>query len=240
MIIRKPILIFYVFTFSYYSLTMNFAIILAAGKGKRFGKEKQFITIRHKPILYYSIKIFHQSLEIDKIIVVVSNKHLNSVKALVKRYNFHKVSNIIIGGKERQDSVYNALKIMPDKGYVAVHDAVRIGFFPELITQGFKYCRQYKACIPIIPIQDTVKIVKQNFVHKTLDRTQLFYAQTPQFFEIKLLKSAYIKAYNEQYYATDDAQLLERINVKVYTIPGSKLNLKITDPLDLKVLKCLI
>ncbi|MEO0091998.1 MAG: 2-C-methyl-D-erythritol 4-phosphate cytidylyltransferase [candidate division WOR-3 bacterium] len=219
---------------------MNYAIILAAGKGKRFGREKQFATVRRKPILYYAIRVFQQSSDIDKIIVVVLKKHLNAVKALVKKYNFNKVTELVIGGKKRQDSVYNALKVLPDKGYVAIHDAVRIGLSKELITLGLRACRKYKACIPVIPIQDTVKIVRKRFVQRTLDRSQLFLAQTPQFFEIGLLKRAYKKAYQEKYYATDDAQLLERIKFRVYTIRGLKQNLKITDPLDLRIVKCLI
>ncbi|MCX7785493.1 MAG: 2-C-methyl-D-erythritol 4-phosphate cytidylyltransferase [candidate division WOR-3 bacterium] len=216
---------------------MNYAIVLAAGKGKRFGKEKQFALIRRKPVLYYAIKMFQQSSCVDKIIVAVQKRHLSRVATLIKRNNFSKVSALVIGGKHRQDSVHNALKALPDTGYVAIHDAVRIGLSNELIEQGFNYCQKYKACIPVVPIEDTVKVVRHNIVKKTLDRSKLCLAQTPQFFEIGLLKRAYQKAYQDKYYATDDAQLLERIKVKIYTIPGAKLNLKITDRIDLEILK---
>jgi len=219
---------------------MNFAVILAAGKGKRFGKEKQFVLINNKPVIYYSLQKFNQAQEIDKIIVVTLKNRIQLVNQLIKKYMFSKVSDVIIGGEERQDSVQNALKILPKRGYVAIHDAARPIFSFDLVKQGFKDIRKYKACIPVIPIQDTLKIVRKSFVELTLDRSKLYYVQTPQFFDIELLKKACHKAYQDNYYATDDANLIERMGEKVHIIPGSKKNIKITDKNDLQLIKSLL
>lgn len=219
---------------------MNYSVILAAGKGKRFGKEKQFNIIKNKPVIFYSIKTFNKCPVIDEIIVVTNKEKIQYVKTFVKRYRFRKVTNVIIGGKERQDSMRNALKILPNKGYVAIHDSARPLLTQETIINGFDCVKRYQASIPVIPIQDTIKQVKNGVVVKTLDRSKLCYVQTPQFFELGLLKKAYQKADKENYYATDDASLVERLGTKVHTFQGLKQNIKITDKKDVELIKALL
>jgi 2-C-methyl-D-erythritol 4-phosphate cytidylyltransferase len=212
---------------------VNFVVILASGKGKRFGQQKQFILIKNKPIIFYSIEKFNKSPVVDKIIIVTIKNKIGYIKNLVKQYNFKKVLAVIVGGKERQDSVRNALKILPSKGYVAIHDSARPLFSSEIIMTGFKSVKKHKACIPIMPIQDTIKQVKGRVVIKTLDRSQVYYVQTPQFFELSLLKNGYAQADKEHFVATDDASLIERLGYKVHTFQGQKQNIKITDKQDL-------
>lgn len=219
---------------------MNFAIILAAGKGRRFGKEKQFAILNKKPLIYYSIQKFNTSLSVDKITIVTTKNRIDFIKKLITKYNFYKVREVIIGGRERQDSASNAISILPDKGYVAIHDSARPLITLDLIKQGFKVCKTYKAAIPILPVLDTIKTVNQNKISKTIDRSQLCLVQTPQFFEINLLKAAYQKAKKDKYYATDDANLIERLGIKVMTFPGLKQNIKITDKVDLKLVKAFL
>jgi 2-C-methyl-D-erythritol 4-phosphate cytidylyltransferase len=216
---------------------MNIAVILAAGKGKRFGQAKQFILIKNKPMIVYSLEKFNRSKYTERIILVTLKNKISYLKRLAKKYHLNKITDIIVGGKERQDSVFNALKILPDQGYVAIHDSARPLFNPHIIKQGFRQVKKCKACIPVLPVQDTIKQINLNEVVQTIDRTCLYYVQTPQFFEIKLLKKAYQKAYLNNYYTTDDASLVERIRHTVYTIAGHKQNLKITDQSDLKLVK---
>jgi 2-C-methyl-D-erythritol 4-phosphate cytidylyltransferase len=219
---------------------MNFAVILAAGQGKRFGREKQFVLVNNKPVIYYSVQKFNQLPVIDKIIIVTLKNRLQLLNQLVKKYKFQKVADIIVGGAQRQDSVKNALRVLPDKGYVAIHDAARPNLNSKLVSQGFRVVRKTKACIPVIPVQDTIKIAENNSIKVTLDRKKLYIVQTPQFFDVELLKKAYAKAYQEKYYASDDANLVERLGYKVYTIAGSKQNIKITDKEDLPLIKVLL
>jgi len=219
---------------------MNFAVILAAGVGKRFGKEKQFVKINNLPIIYYSIKAFNQSAVVDKIIIVTKKERIGYLRKLIKRYNFSKVEKIVEGGLKRQDSMRNALKILPDKGYVAIHDSARPLLIQSMIARGFRLVKKYKAVIPVLSVIDTIKQIKNDFVLKTIDRTDLYYVQTPQFFELGLVKKAYTKALWEDYYATDDANLIEHLWKKVYVMPGLKQNIKITDKQDLLLIKKLL
>jgi 2-C-methyl-D-erythritol 4-phosphate cytidylyltransferase len=219
---------------------MNFAVILAAGKGKRFGKEKQFVLIKNKPVIYYSILKFNKSPIVQKIIIVVSKDRVHYLKNMIKKYNLSKVSSVIVGGIARQDSMRNALELLPEKGYVVIHDAARPLFSKTLIRQGFNFAEKFQTCIPVIPIQDTIKKVKNSIVIKTINRSDLYCIQTPQFYEIRLLKKAYNKACQVNYYATDDANLVEQVGFKVHTIPGQKQNIKITDTEDLELIKALI
>jgi 2-C-methyl-D-erythritol 4-phosphate cytidylyltransferase len=218
---------------------MNYAIILASGQGKRFGGLKQFLMLRNKPVILYSLEKFEASNDVNQILIVTLKSKISYLEELINQHRLHKVSAIITGGLERQDSVNNALKILPDKGYVAIHDAARPLLTQTIITRGFRLVRKYPACIPVVPIYDTVKEVKDGWVQKTLDRSSLYSVQTPQFFELGLLKKAYEHAYKKNLYQNDDAGIIELLGYPVYTFLGDKVNIKITDQKDLELLKCL-
>lgn len=219
---------------------MNTAIILAAGQGRRFGRLKQFIILKGKPVVYYSLFKFSRSPCVDNIIVVTLKSKISYLNKLIKKYNFSKISNVVIGGETRQDSVANALKLILSKGYVAIHDAARPNFSERFIQVGFKLVKKFKAIIPVIPITDTIKMINHNEVIQTIDRNSLYYVQTPQFFELDLIKKAYNFAAQQKYNTTDDASLIEKLGLKVYILKGTKSNIKLTDYEDFILLKKII
>ena len=162
------------------------AIVLAAGQGKRMNSEiaKQYLMLNDKPILYYSLKTFEESL-VDDIILVVGSDDIDYVrKEIVEKYDFKKISQIIEGGKERYNSVYNALLSITETNYVLIHDGARPFVTNELIDRVVKNVINLKACVVGMPAKDTIKIADEDgFVYETPSRAKLWMIQTPQAFE---------------------------------------------------------
>lgn len=216
------------------------ALIAAAGKGKRMNTRisKPFIPIFGKPILAYTIEKFEKCKLIDKIYLTVNSeeKELCSRNVIIK-YNFSKVQELVDGGETRQDSVYNGLKALDkDTDIVVIHDGARPLIEETLIRDSIEKAKKYGAAIAAIPIKDTVKKSENNFfINKTLNREEIWRAQTPQTFKYDLILPAYHKAYKDKYLATDDAAILERYGHKVKLIIGSEENIKITTPFDIIV-----
>ncbi|MCS7250330.1 MAG: 2-C-methyl-D-erythritol 4-phosphate cytidylyltransferase [candidate division WOR-3 bacterium] len=217
----------------------KYGIILAAGKGRRFGFLKQFFFIKNNPLFIYSVIAFENSL-CDEIFIVTLKNKKEEVWNWIKKLSFKKVKKVIIGGKERFHSVRKALKFLPNHGYVAIHDASRPLITPTFVNQGFKLVEKYKAVIFGIKSEDTLKTVFNNQVIATLDREHIYRIQTPQFFEINLLKKAYQLAKKEKWQGTDDAFFLEKAGFPVYLFEGDKKNLKVTTKEDLELIKNLI
>ncbi|TET61197.1 MAG: 2-C-methyl-D-erythritol 4-phosphate cytidylyltransferase [Candidatus Stahlbacteria bacterium] len=211
-------------------------VLVAAGKGRRFGELKQFYSYNDRPLFLYALDNFETNKNIKKITVVVPINSIKYVTKTIKEWRFKKVYNIIAGGKRRQDSVLNALNtIKTNSGIVIIHDGVRPIASEKLINKGIKLCRKYKAVIFGSKVSDTVKEVKSNVVIKTLFRENLYFIQTPQFFTINLLKNAYKKADLSVDY-TDEAAILESLEIPVYLFQGDRFNIKITRRSDLKIL----
>lgn len=216
------------------------ALIAAAGKGKRMNTRisKPFIPIFGKPILAYTIEKFEKCKLIDKIYLTVNSeeKELCSRNVIIK-YNFSKVQELVDGGETRQDSVYNGLKALDkDTDIVVIHDGARPLIEETLIRDSIEKAQKYGAAIAAIPIKDTVKKSENNFfINKTLNREEIWRAQTPQTFKYDLILPAYHKAYKDKFLATDDAAILERYGHKVKLIIGSEENIKITTPFDIIV-----
>lgn len=216
------------------------ALIAAAGKGKRMNTRisKPFIPIFGKPILAYTIEKFEKCRLIDKIYLTVNSeeKELCSRNVIIK-YNFSRVQELVDGGETRQDSVYNGLKALDkDTDIVVIHDGARPLIEETLIRDSIEKAQKYGAAIAAIPIKDTVKKSENNFfINKTLNREEIWRAQTPQTFKYDLILPAYHKAYKDKYLATDDAAILERYGHKVKLIIGSEENIKITTPFDIIV-----
>lgn len=222
--------------------TKNIAIIVGAGKGKRMGiKDKALIEINRKPCIIHSVLAFEKSNLVDGIILVVQRNRINFVKDIVKRYRIKKVTRIVSGGKERQDSVYQALKDLDNKDYVLVHDAARPLVTTELIDRCIKAAKTYGSAIPAVLPRDTIKIVNK-FVKQTLIRSQLAAIQTPQVFRCSVLKKAHESAQKQNYYGTDDSSLVERLGhkIKIRIVAGHPENIKITVLSDLIVVKTLL
>ncbi len=209
------------------------AIIVAGGKGKRMGRPKQFLKIAGKPMLWLTLLAFQACKEVDGIIVVVSNEDIPKVK----RFKFNKILAIVAGGKERQDSVYNGLKALPnDTEIVAIHDGARPFIAPNTVTKAVEAAKRWGAVVVGVPMKDTIKVVgsRELIVGSTLKREELWSAQTPQIFRKEVLLKAYKKGYNK-YSVTDDATLVERLGIPVRMVMGDYSNLKITTPEDLLV-----
>lgn len=215
----------------------NYVIIVAAGKGIRFGSAKQFQLLSGIPILIHSLMPFQKNNKIHAIIVVVPKKKIKAVKQLVTEFRLKKVKSIVSGGKRRQDSVYNGLsKVKGQKGIVIIHDGVRPIVNQSLINKGIKLCKKYKAVIFGTPIGDTVKEAKNHFILRTVPRKNLYLAQTPQFFDIQLIKKATKLAATVQEY-TDEAAILEAQGIRVRLFEGQYNNIKVTRKEDLKLLE---
>lgn len=218
----------------------NIAIIVGAGKGKRMGNEdKIFLNINKKPILAHTISPFEKCNSIDDIILVVRENNINLTKNIIHRYKFKKVKKIISGGKERQDSVYNALQKIDKCNYILIHDAARPLIKKQLIKEVLYAAKKYGAAIPAVPLKDTIK-TGDKFVEKTLERDTLHLVHTPQAFKYEILKEAYEFAKETKYYGTDDASLVERLGYKIKIVPSYFENIKITVPNDLVIAETLL
>lgn len=221
------------------------AIILAAGSGKRFSsdKKKQFVELFGKPVLYYSLKAFSES-NVDEIIVVTSKDDIDFVKEdIVKKYGFTKVTSIVEGGAERYDSVYNGLKVC--SGYIClIHDSARAMISVELINRCIEETLKYRAVVPAVTPKDTIRVRNAEFGGETIDRNTLCIIQTPQCFDIALIKSAFEGLYKTDYKTlgiTDDAMVVEKFtDTKVRLIEGDYKNIKVTTPEDIVIAKAFL
>lgn len=217
------------------------AIVLAAGQGKRMNSkvQKQFLLIKGKPVLYYSLSCFQNSREIEEIIVVTGKDSINFCKQeIIEAYGFSKVKAVIAGGRERYDSVYAGLCACEDSDYVFIHDGARPFLTEDMIRRGKEAVLASGACVIGIPSKDTIKIADENgMVASTPSRSLVWNIQTPQIFSYTAIREAYERA-RQQNMAdiTDDAMVMERFgNMKIKLVEGSYENIKITTPEDILV-----
>ena len=221
------------------------AIILAGGKGKRMGApvSKQFIEIKGKPIIYYTIKKFSENKKIDNIVVVLSKDEVVYFKEnILEKYNL-KVDNIVIGGTERQDSVYNGLKSLEDTNtdIVLIHDGARPFISDRIIDDGIKFAQVYGACAPGVMPKDTIKIKNEsNFSVSTPERGSLVAIQTPQVFKFNEILECHEKIRYNGEKVTDDTMVVEKYGYSVYLYDGEYTNIKVTTPEDLILAERLI
>ena len=214
------------------------AIILAGGKGKRMNSSisKQFIEIKGKPIIYYTIKKFNDNKKIDNIIVVLSQEEIEYFKEnILKKYDL-KVDKIVVGGAERQDSVYNGLKSLENSetDIVLIHDGARPFISDRIIDEGIKYAAIYGACAPGVMPKDTINIKDENnFSINTPNRETLVSIQTPQAFKFSEILECHKKVQIDKLVVTDDTMVAEKYGNKVYLYDGEYTNIKVTTPEDL-------
>ena len=217
---------------------MNGVIIVAAGSGSRMnmGINKQFIKLKDKEIIVYTLEKFYKHRNIDEIVVVVKEQEAEFFKKeIIDKYNFENIK-IAYGGKERQDSIYNGLKCV-DKNckIVLIHDGARPFVDNRIIEECISVAKEKKAVVVGVPVKDTIKIVIDGKITDTPNRANLWSAQTPQTFDYRLITKAYDEAYKANYYGTDDSMLVENIGQEVTMIMGSYENIKITSPEDLNI-----
>lgn len=213
------------------------ALIPAAGRGERFGRptNKVFAEIAGKPILAHTLSVFESCEAIGEIIIVAGKNEIEAVGELVDRFGFGKVTHIVAGGKERQDSVRQGLEKVSSE-IVAIHDAARPMVTCEIIDRSIKEAQRSGACIAAVPMIDTIKsATPECIVTDTIDRSNLYSIQTPQTFRTDLIRGAYEQAYIDGFYATDDSALVERLGKQVTIVRGSYDNVKITTPSDMEL-----
>lgn len=218
---------------------LNTAIIPAAGIGSRMhaDRAKQMLELGGLPLFMHTLRRFEHCDAIDQVVLVIQPDLTSEVLALLSKYGLKKVGRVVAGGAERQDSVFRGLQVIREEtaGVVVVHDAVRPFVRAEEIKMVVERAEKKGAAIMALHAVDTIKQVRKSTIRRTLDRSLIYHAQTPQAFRYELLRAAYEKAQAEGFRATDDAQLVERTHHKVSVVDGSPINIKITRPFDLKL-----
>lgn len=217
------------------------AIVLSAGSGSRMNSEilKQYMELFGKPVLYYSLRCFEDCPFVKEIIIVAAETDICMVKTdIVDKYGFSKVKNVVAGGKERYNSVFNGLAAITDMDYVMIHDGARACIDGELLDRIKDSVIRYKACIPAVPSKDTVKISdEEGFVKTTPDRKTVWNIQTPQTFELSGIKDAFEKYMHDagnDINITDDAMIWELYDKRpVKIVMGDYCNIKLTTPEDI-------
>lgn len=220
------------------------AIVLAAGKGSRMNSDtkKQFMEIKGKPVIWYSLFAF-EKYGVDQIVLVTAEEDIEYCrKEIVEKYGFSKVTDIVAGGEERYDSVYSGLK-KATGDIVMIHDGARPLVSHEIIDRCIQGTLDYGACVAGVPVKDTIKIIDEDkVVTDTPDRNRLWMTQTPQSFMYELVKTAYDKMQeSETKNITDDAMVVELFSEhKVRFVEGDYANIKVTTPEDIFIAEILM
>jgi len=210
------------------------AIIVAGGKGLRFGGRvrKQYLLLNRRPILWWSLAAFDRSPSVLSITLVVPADDVARIRTWMQGWKFKKLVAVVSGGSTRADSVRQGLKAVPQNSrYIAVHDAVRPLVTPRMIEAVIAAARRHKAALAAAPSKDTVKIADaRGRVVSSPPRDRVWLAQTPQIFERRLLERAHRRGLRRT--VTDDAQLVERLGIRVKVVESFSENLKVTVPAD--------
>lgn len=224
------------------------AIVLAAGQGKRMNSTiaKQFLILQDKPIIYYSLKAFEDSV-VDEIILVTSKEHIEYCNNLVENeFQLKKISKVVEGGAERYDSVFQAINSIREAEYVLIHDGARPLITTAKINEVVHQVEIHGACLVGIPVKDTIKIVDENgFIKNTPNRETMWSAQTPQAFAYDMIRKAYEMFFeeedNKRKSFTDDAMIYEiYLKRQIKMISGDYSNIKITTEEDIKLAETLM
>ncbi|MBR4284264.1 MAG: 2-C-methyl-D-erythritol 4-phosphate cytidylyltransferase [Anaerotignum sp.] len=215
------------------------AVIVAAGKGRRMGTEvsKQFLPLGGKEILAHSVEKFEKADNIRNIVLVTGEDSLQDVRDMAQEYGWKKITSVVAGGKERQDSVWNGLQaVSSDTEIVLIHDGVRPFVTEGILNHSIETAVEMGGCVAGVPAKDTIKVCNnENIAIATPDRSTLWQVQTPQTFQKELIIQAYQKAKAEGFVGTDDASLAEYSGCPVKVIMGSYRNIKITTKEDLLI-----
>lgn len=213
-----------------------YVIIVAGGIGKRMGADipKQFLEIEGKPVLAHTIEKFKSFREDIEIITVLPENQIRYWLELQEKYSFTVPQTLVKGGSARFFSVKNGLEFVDDPGLVAIHDGVRPNVSIDTIKRCFETAENLGNAIPVIIPSDTLRMMKGND-SILLDRFQVRQVQTPQVFDIEVIKKAYMTDYSPLF--TDDASVLESSGIRINFVDGNRENIKITNPEDLLIAK---
>lgn len=221
-------------------------LIPAAGMGRRMGSDawgglrqrnKLLLTLLGKPLLTWTLMAAEAAQDITWIGIIAQPADQLDFKAILAELSLSKPVELILGGETRQESVYNGLQALPATAeQVLIHDGARCLATPQLLDRCAKALLEYPGLIAAVPVKDTIKVVNQaGTVQDTPDRRLLWAAQTPQGFDVKLLKDCHEKGRNLGWEVTDDAALFERCGLSVHIVEGEETNLKVTTPIDLAI-----
>ena len=221
---------------------MDYVIIVAGGKGLRMGSDvpKQFLPIGGRPVLMRTLERFRAYSADLQIILVLPEAQQAYWQGLCQEYHFDVEYQLANGGPTRFHSVQSGLALVPDdaEGVVGVHDGVRPFPCIEVIRNCYETAREKKAVIPVIPVVETLRHVDNEDFSKTVPRDEYRLVQTPQTFDIQLLKAANRQPYNDGF--TDDASVVESYGHTITLVEGNRENIKITTPYDMKIAEVLI
>jgi 2-C-methyl-D-erythritol 4-phosphate cytidylyltransferase len=225
------------FTVCRLPLFMNFAIIVAAGSGTRFGanKPKQFLEVGGKPVIVHTLERFENCVAVDRVILVLAADEIDNFRQTATEYNLKKLVKIVAGGKTRTESVLSGLKsVEADSAeIIAVHDGARPLVTIEEISATIEKARECGAACLVAPVTDTIKEVANGGIIGTIDRNRLRRALTPQAFRFEILREAC--AQNDLSSATDECFLVEKLGYEIAFVEGSARNIKITHQEDLRI-----
>lgn len=214
-------------------------LIPAAGMGRRMGSDrnKLLLTLLGKPLLTWTLLSAEAATCIDWIGIMGQPVDFPEFKDILATVNLSKPVELIQGGDTRQESVYNGLQALPsDAEQVLIHDGARCLATPQLFERCAQALQEYQGLIAAIPVKDTIKVVDEDgLILDTPERKQLWAAQTPQGFDVKLLKDCHEQGRQQGWEVTDDAALFEKCGLSVHIVMGEETNLKVTTPVDLSV-----
>jgi 2-C-methyl-D-erythritol 4-phosphate cytidylyltransferase len=221
---------------------MNAAIIVAAGKGVRMGTDKLWLEIAGRPVAAHTWKIFNDAKCVDEVILVVRDGMQNQFAKLASQFHFQKALKIVIGGTERQDSVWNGLEALsPKTEIVAIQDAARPCTSEALIEATIEAAREAGAAVAAQAVTDTIKETADGItISRTLDRARLWSVQTPQTFRVEIIRRAISAARQKNLIFTDDTAACELIGQPVRLVPSATPNPKVTVPGDLPLIEALL
>lgn len=227
---------------------MNIAIILAAGDSTRMGGKtpKLFISVNRKPLIVYTIEAFQKVQEVDSIVLVTKHAFFSIINKYLSKYQLSKVSSVIVGGKSRQESVYNALDFLRQKtasnDIVLIHDGARPLVSEEIIRENISLAIAHKAVSTVIPSIDTISVSADgHFITNVPNREDMYQTQTPQSFSFGLILKAHEFARENGWMSlTDDASVVLKYGEKVAIASGHRYNFKVTTLDDLILLRSII
>lgn len=210
----------------------KYAVIVAGGSGTRMGANlpKQFLLLKDKPVLFYTLNTFLKAYEDLQIILVLPEEHVGAGQEIIDAWFDYRRIQITVGGRTRFHSVQNGLQLVTEESVVFVHDAVRCLLSTALIHRCFDAATEHGAAIPVIDSKDSVRYVTGD-ENKALERAQVKLVQTPQTFHSKILLPAFAIDYKDKF--TDEATVVEAYGIKVHLVEGEEQNFKITQPQDL-------
>lgn len=218
------------------------AVIPAAGSGKRMGagRNKLFLPLNGKPVIVWTLSVFEEDPRCRSVVLACKSTEMAAFQKIINHYQLNKVSRLVVGGQERQDSVYQAVRTLTGDGIVLVHDGARPFVSRAAIGRVTETAEKSGAAVLAVPVKDTIKLVRERTVHQTMDRSSLWAVQTPQAFRLSLLLSAYEYIDHRRISVTDDAAAVEKSGGTVTVVEGEENNIKLTTPEDLRFAEFLL